>query len=103
MSIGEQRVLTHAMVLKRLANGGHTEKVARQIYDTDGNPVEFEEEVTITHYAEPGEVIDVSQWSWVESYVNLGMIQLLTPDQVEAYEAKHQRRGTKNERSSTTG
>jgi hypothetical protein len=100
--IGESRVLTHAMVLKRLSNGGHTEMVTRHIQDTDGDPVEFEEEVTITHYAEPGEVIDVSTWASIQSYVNQGMIQLLTPDQVEAYEVKNKPRGTRNERSANT-
>ena len=90
--IGESKVLTKAIVLKRLSNGGHTEKVPRQFTDADGVVQEWEEEVTITHYAEPVEVIDVSQWHDIQAYVNQGMIQLLTPDQVEAHEAKSQPR-----------
>jgi len=93
--IGEQQVLTHAMVLKRLSNGGHNEKVTRQFTDVDGEVHDLEEEVTIVHYAEPGEVIDVSHWHDVQAYVSQGMIQLLTPDQVQQYEASKQpvRRG----------
>lgn len=95
--IGESRVLTHAIVLKPLANGGHTETVTLQGRDVDGDPVDIEDTVTVIHWAEPGEVIDVSTWADVQAYVNQGMIQLLTTEQVEAYEAK-QKRGPKNDR-----
>lgn len=104
--IGESRVLNSAIALKRLANGGHTEMVTREVKTTDGEVIEFEEEVTVTHYAEPGELVDVSQWADVQAYVNQGWIQLLTPDQVEAYgkqqPATTERRGTRSERASTT-
>lgn len=100
--IGEQQVLTHALVLKRLANGGHNESVVHHVTDANGEEFDWEEEVTITHYAEPGEVIDVSAWADIQAHVNMGWIQLLTAEQVQSYEAKQQqqRRGARNERTS---
>lgn len=38
--------------------------------------------------AQVGEVIDVSEWAELGSYIDRGMIRLLTPDESRQYEAE---------------
>lgn len=71
-------VLHEAVVLKRLCIGGHTEEKIEDYLDEDGN--EIRTTITVPDYAEPGDIIDVSEWANVDAYVRQGSIQLLPPD-----------------------
>jgi hypothetical protein len=73
------KILTEAIVLKRLQVGAETCLVeVPNPVDPSGPAMTMQDSTPI--YAEAGDLIDVSEWANVDSYVRQGYIHMVTRD-----------------------
>ena len=86
---------TTELVMAQVLTSGirlRNEKVTELVEQPNG---EIQEMVTINKVdAQPGDIIDVTDWAHIQAYVERGQITLLTQDQIAAHKAAEAKAAT---------